>query len=250
MTPRARAALAIALAALAAAAVFALPPLPQWPSYHEFADRRTIAGIPNFWNVVSNLPFLFAGLAGLAAALSLDDRRERPAYALLFVAIGGVAIGSGYYHLAPDTPRLFWDRLPMAVGFGALLAAVIADRISPAVGLGALAPVVLASAAAIVYWRATEDRGAGDLRPYVAAQLGSLVAVALLLALVPARRPGTGWIAVALGLYGAAKACEAADERIFQAGNILSGHTLKHLFGGAATWTIYLGTRARRSPRP
>src|SRR5258708_23386311 len=41
-----------------------LPPIPQDQSYHQFADQRTIFGIPNFWNVVSNLPFLVAGAAG------------------------------------------------------------------------------------------------------------------------------------------------------------------------------------------
>src|SRR4029077_315822 len=30
-----------------------LPPIPQDPSYHQFADQRTLLGIPNFWNVIS-----------------------------------------------------------------------------------------------------------------------------------------------------------------------------------------------------
>ena len=29
-----------------------LPPMTQDESYHQFADQRTILGIPNFWNVV------------------------------------------------------------------------------------------------------------------------------------------------------------------------------------------------------
>lgn len=32
-------------------------PIPQPQSYHSFADQRSILGVPNFWNVVSNLPF-------------------------------------------------------------------------------------------------------------------------------------------------------------------------------------------------
>ena len=35
-----------------------IPPIPQDQSYHQFADQRTLFGIPNFWNVVSNLPFI------------------------------------------------------------------------------------------------------------------------------------------------------------------------------------------------
>src|SRR5262245_66556667 len=42
-----------------------LPPIPQDPSYHQFADQRTLLGIPNFWNVVSNLPFVLVGAMGL-----------------------------------------------------------------------------------------------------------------------------------------------------------------------------------------
>ena len=43
------------------AAAFWLPPLPQDPTYHAFADRRTFFGIPNFWNVCSNLAFVLVG---------------------------------------------------------------------------------------------------------------------------------------------------------------------------------------------
>ena len=30
-----------------------LSPIPQDQNYHQFADQRTIFGIPNFWNIVS-----------------------------------------------------------------------------------------------------------------------------------------------------------------------------------------------------
>ena len=40
-------------------------PLLQDQSYHEFADQRALFGIPNFWNVISNLPFIAIGVAGL-----------------------------------------------------------------------------------------------------------------------------------------------------------------------------------------
>ena len=43
---------------LAITVVFLLPPIPQDPAYHNFADQRTLYGVPNFWNVVSNLPFV------------------------------------------------------------------------------------------------------------------------------------------------------------------------------------------------
>jgi hypothetical protein len=42
-----------------------LPPIPQSPAYHLFADQRTWFGIPNFLNVISNLPFAIVGLIGV-----------------------------------------------------------------------------------------------------------------------------------------------------------------------------------------
>src|SRR6185437_6679831 len=46
------------------------PPIPQPLEYHQFADQRDYFGIPNFFNVVSNLAFLFVGIAGLTFLLS------------------------------------------------------------------------------------------------------------------------------------------------------------------------------------
>ena len=56
-----------------------LPPIAQSQNYHDFADQRTILGIPHFWNVVSNLPFIAVGTAGL-----LQCRRD-PSIAILFL---------------------------------------------------------------------------------------------------------------------------------------------------------------------
>jgi hypothetical protein len=47
-------------------ALLPLPPLLQNQEYHQFADQRELFGIPNFWNVVSNLPFIAVGAIGLA----------------------------------------------------------------------------------------------------------------------------------------------------------------------------------------
>jgi hypothetical protein len=42
-----------------------LPQIPQDQGYHQFADQRTMFAVLNFWNVLSNLPFLAVGVAGL-----------------------------------------------------------------------------------------------------------------------------------------------------------------------------------------
>ena len=58
-----------------------LLPIPQDQSYHQFADQRTILGIPNFWNVVSNLPFLAVGAGGLRRF------RDNPAAIVFFLGV-------------------------------------------------------------------------------------------------------------------------------------------------------------------
>jgi len=50
-------------------AMMAIEPFGQDLDYHNFADRRSFWGIPNFFNVMSNIPFLIVGLIGLMLAL-------------------------------------------------------------------------------------------------------------------------------------------------------------------------------------
>jgi len=42
-----------------------LDPIAQDIKYHNFSDKREIFGILNFWNVISNVPFLIVGIYGL-----------------------------------------------------------------------------------------------------------------------------------------------------------------------------------------
>src|SRR5262245_13736155 len=67
-----------------------LPPIAQDPSYHQFADQRTLLGIPNFWNVISNLPFVLVGAMGL-----WQFGRDRASF-VLFLGIFLTGFGSAY----------------------------------------------------------------------------------------------------------------------------------------------------------
>ena len=69
-----------------------VPPITQDQSYHQFADQRTPFGIPNFWNVISNLPFIAVGAAGLRRF------HHDPATVVLFLGIFLTGFGSSYYH--------------------------------------------------------------------------------------------------------------------------------------------------------
>ena len=87
-----------------------VPPMPQPLSYHAFADCRTFWSIPNFFNVVSNLPFLIGGGLGLAVILrgggNFIEQREALPYIIFFLGALLTSFGSAYYHWSPDNATL------------------------------------------------------------------------------------------------------------------------------------------------
>lgn len=242
---------ASALACIVAAIV--TPPMAQPLSYHAFADCRTIWSIPNFFNVLSNLPFLVGGALGLAVIWrgggAFIDPREQLPYLVFF--LGGLltALGSAYYHLAPDNPRLVWDRLPMTLGFAGLVAAAIAERADLRLGLKSLWPLLAVGAGTVIYWYATERMGAGNLIPYALYQGWSILVIVLLIAVFPARRYSHGGLLVwAAGWYGIAKVFETYDLGVFRlTGGLMSGHTIKHVLAACAVFAIVRQLRLRRA---
>jgi hypothetical protein len=97
-------------------------------SYHCFADQRPFFGVPNFWNVVSNLPFIAVGVMGLQRF-----RRNSAAF-VIFLGIFVTGFGSTYYHWDPSDRTLFWDRLPMTLCFMGILTAVVEERVNAKAG--------------------------------------------------------------------------------------------------------------------
>ena len=230
--------LVLALALLAVViGVMLSPRIPQDDAYHHFADQRSMAGIPNALNVLSNLPFAVVGLAGLMAtfrrATRFDVTWERWPYAALFAGTAATAVGSSYYHLAPDNARLVWDRLPMTIGFMGFLTATVAERFSVRAARMLFVPLLVLGTASVGYWHWTEQQGDGDLRPYGLVQFGSLLAIVLMLCLYRPRYSRTNLLLTGLVAYGAAKLLELGDRAIFDAGHIVSGHSLKHLAAAA-----------------
>jgi hypothetical protein len=211
-----------------------LPPISQQQNYHDFADQRIIFGIPRFWNVVSNVPFVAIGLAGIRRA------RRDPAVVMLFVGILMTGFGSAYYHLDPNDGTLFWDRLPMAIGFMAILALAIEERLDATAGAALLWPLIGVGIFSLLLWRWT-----GDQRLYGWVQFFPCLALPLLFLLFPAKYSGTSCWVIAAMLYAAAKLFEFYDHEIYSAGSIVSGHTLKHLAAAAACFAIlrYFQTR-------
>ncbi len=257
-----------ALTCVAVAVLFATcPPLPQPLSYHNFADQRCLCcGVPNTFDVLSNAPFLLVSAFGmdhilggaaleafgmghvLGAPVFADRTVELPLWITFFLGVGLVAFGSGYYHWRPSNARLVWDRLPMTIAFMSVLAVVLTDTVVEATAeatnrtLGVLVVLGLSS---VVYW----DRY-DDLRPYVLVQFYSLGLIPLLIVLFPSRYEGANAeYMVALCFYVGAKVAEKLDRRIFKlTRGCFSGHTLKHLLSGVATFwgTIVLLRRRER----
>ena len=248
---------AVLLAAIAALLLLALlgPAIAQPAGYHHFADRRAFWGLPYAMDVLSNLPFAIAGLAGM------ECLRRRPhgaigpiARAMAWIFFAGLlltAAASSWYHFAPDDAGLAMDRGGMAIAFAGILglaaAIQVSERAGAALGLGLLVLAPLAS------WHCSVT---GNVLPWAVAQFGGgalLLAMALLRPRPDALRIRWGLVIVA---YAAAKALEMLDADIFAlTGQLVSGHTLKHLVAALAAVPVIaalggLGDSRQNRARP
>ena len=178
-----RRAILLAVALLIAVACASLPPIAQDSRYHALRQFWRTVGIPNFWNVVSNIPFLLAALYGLSAFRNpgaFTQRWEGVAFAITIAGTAAVAAGSTWYHVDPTNYTLLWDRLPMTVVFTALLAATIGERVDPQYGRYLLFPLIGCGILSVLDWRIT-----GDLRVYAGVQFGSALTIAFLPSMFP-----------------------------------------------------------------
>ena len=235
------------------------PPIPQPLEYHQFADQRDYFGIPNFFNVVSNLAFLFVGIAGLTFLLSSRVSSpyrsfikpcERWSYMILFLGVTLTGVGSAYYHLAPDNDSLTWDRLPIAIAITALLSATITERVGVKTGLRLLPVLVAAGILSVMHWHWSEQRGAGNLNFYIIVQFYSILLIVLLAIFFPSRYTRGADIYIVFAWYGAAKLAEIADREVYDAGHLVSGHMAKHLLAaGGVYWLLRMLKKRKPSTR-
>jgi len=221
-------------------------PLPQDPAYHLFADRRLLLGIPNFWNVASNIPFLVVGALGMRETARHHADPLRAVWSVFFAGIFMTAFGSGYFHLDPDNDSLAWDRLTMTVGFMSFVAIVIGEYLSLAWAKRLLLPLLLIGAASVLYWLQTETRGAGDLRPYAAVQFLPMLLIPAVVLLRRERSDLGKYIGWMIAFYFAAKIFEQYDRQVYAAGELLSGHSLKHIVAALGPASMLLALRRRR----
>ena len=211
----------------------------QDQAYHLFADGRSLLGFVNAADTLSSAAFFIAGTLGLiflwrertSGSRHFVVPEEMRAYWVLFCAVTLTGFGSAYYHMAPDDARLMWDRLPMSLRLHGLAGgddrrAHPPDLGSPAavspgsigggsVLSGAGAPCTAGESAALCRRPVRFDR----CHPCHC----HLVPLALYAWTLYLRRAGD--LCGGQGCRGA----RCADLRL---GQIVSGHTLKHLLAG------------------
>lgn len=222
------------LAGISLLSIMLLPPIYQDPTYHQFADSRRYFAVPNFLNILSNVAFLLAGGIGLFICRIRPDLPFRLEWTVTFTGIALVTFGSAYYHWQPNDSSLMWDRLPMTIAFMGLLAAILAEYLNPRSGRAILIPALTMGLLSVFYWRLT-----GDLRLYVWVQFLPLLLIVAILLLHRSRFSHQWLLLAAFLLYVLAKIAEALDSQIFAAsGQIVSGHSLKHLLAAAGCYCL------------
>ena len=231
------------LTIIAVTIVAFIDPIAQNPGYHGFADKNVFADIPNFLNVISNLPFVIIGIYGLTLVAKAKPLQSFAImYSILFAGIIFTGFGSGYYHYHPDSNTLVFDRLPMTLVFMSFLSATISECINVKAGIRVLFPLLILGIVSVLWWHHTEVIGNGDLRFYGLVQFYPVIFIPLILLLFPSAEYNKGtrlfiWIIV---WYVIAKIFEEYDKEIFNLTGIVSGHSLKHLAASVSTWYIAL----------
>jgi hypothetical protein len=234
--------LIIITALLALGGVTSHGPIAQDVTYHLFADDREIWSIPNFWNVISNIPFVMVGFLGVYKLRNPGRLKIigelNIAYVLLFFGTFLVGFGSGYYHLAPDNQTLVWDRLPMAIAFMSLFSIIISEFISVRSGKNLLLPLILAGILSVVYWHFSEMRNEGDLRLYVLAQFYPILAIPIMLLCFRSHCTHVSAYWWLLLTYATAKILEHFDNEVYNVLGFISGHSLKHVFAALGMYVL------------
>ena len=229
----------------AASLVFylSMSPFAGDPCYHQFADARRLLGIPNTLDVLSNLPFLLVGMAGIWTWMRHPPAEAPFSWLTFHLGVLFVAVGSSYYHANPYDASLVWDRLPMTLGFVGLSFAMIAETVHPAFDRHPLFPALLLAFSTVFYWYLMHD-----LRLYLWVQTLPLLLVPAIVFLFPGGYTHQAYLFYALILYAGAKFAEANDRQIFELlGGHISGHTVKHLLAAASCWVIVLMLRQRQA---
>lgn len=228
---------------------FLAPPIPQDLDYHLFADQRDFYGVPNAFDVLSNMPFIIVGVLGLILLRNGAGKGGLPEllwhYRIFFFGVLLTGFGSSYYHWQPDNSTLFWDRLPMTIGFMAFFSLLIGESISVRAGRWLLLPLLTLGVGSVMYWHWTEMSGKGDLRFYILVQFLPILLTPYILLFFRSQFSENSKLWWLVGFYLLAKLLELTDHLWFDLTGMISGHSLKHISAAAATYCMVLALRER-----
>lgn len=224
---------------------WSLLPIQDASSYFKFADQRCILGIYNFSDVISNLAFTLVGFFGFYWIKKNENLSSEFAFLgnSLATSMLLVSIGSAFFHYIPSVESLFWDRVPMVLGFISLIGLLVADRVNRKLGVKTFCILFILSVVTLALWRLNYL----DLRPYLIIQFGSLLFVVLIIMLKARGSISNKAIWVTFAFYILAKLFESADRFIWNLTGFISGHTLKHLFAAAAMFLLLKTFRRKTS---
>lgn len=188
--------------------------------YHDFVDKRSLLGIPNFLDVISNLAIL------LPALYLLQTRKNKSLLSnLLILHISLLAITSGYYHLNPSDKTVFWDIMSIATGSMIVLLIIINTTTEYNLLL------YIFSVFSIIYWKKT-----GDLRLYLLIYIGVPLYI---IAKYYKNNNLQIYLFIMIFCNILVWLTEFNDHYIYKiTNNLVSGHTLKHIFAGIGIFYV------------
>lgn len=215
--------------------------------YHHFVDNRSALGIHNLMDVLSNLPFALVGILMLHTYKKENKKRHNICLSLLIISLGTllVGFGSAYYHWNPTDNTLFWDRLPMAIVFSGIMTYSIQKLylLPPEINVQQFEiGYLLLSLSSVLIWYLGTLFNHNWLALYVFIQFGGMILLCYLAGSSYSiqNKELLNTILKVMLIYVLAKITEHYDSFIFNFdGQLMSGHTIKHLLSGLALYIIY-----------
>jgi hypothetical protein len=216
-------------------------PIQQDSSYHNFADHCTHWGIPNFHNVVSNLPFLGIGIFGLLQLLNIKIKRspyEKHVCMTTFLGMVLLFFGSSFYHLSPTNFGLLLDRIPMTIIFISFFSYILYKLEFIRTGKVLFYAGIPLGIFSAIYWYYSESLGCGDLRFYAFIQFFPILVLPIILVVKNKKNRQLKTLIAIFAFYVGAKLLEHYD---YEINNLIhfSGHALKHWASSIAMYFIY-----------
>jgi len=187
--------------------------------YHNFADRKTLFGIPNAMNVLSNIAILIPFFYLLKKKENTNQENMLSEKNLLIIHILLLTIASIYYHYNPSDNTIFWDILMIAT-----LSIIVLNIINNH-EYGKL--LYILSILSVIYWKYS-----GDIKLYLIILIG--VPIYFFLKYYKNKNDTIRkYLYFTIFFTILYRIVELYDHQIYKiTGNIISGHTLKHIFAG------------------